>query len=481
MLAVQRDSLSEPFEVSLTRTPAAGILRQFWATDIIQDREGTIWFALGLGEIVRYDSRKGKRGWRMVTAEDGLNIGGGPSIIQTRDGTIWSVSVGSDGVNRFDGKTWTQYKQDDWGGGNQNWSILQTRDGTLWIGGLRMLHAYRSGVWSTYRTSDVPMPGGRIFDLQETHDGALWIIIQGQAPLRMEFGTSRWRTYEGLSFQCEAPDGGQWFLSQDGGAVHYDGESWRRYAAEDGLMDGPTGLIATRDGVIWAAGSHGRTAATARLDGQRWSLQTHPLHSSGIHRNALYESSDGALWFGIAGGPDRERGQLGGVLRFDGKTWTHYTPPEAPREFIYGIGQSADGRLWFGGSWGLYYFDGQSWGVIGEPRELKASFSDVVYSTPERELWVGHRHYGAFHYDGREWARYDVRSGLAEGQIKSILQTDDGSIWLATPNGVSRFDGETWTTQVLPPKLPLAHVESLRQSRDGADRRTFFQIGKRRT
>ncbi len=465
-------------DVQLSFVPDAVFL-PFSVFDVFEDREGAMWFGLWSGEIVRYDpSAAGDAtAWQLYTEEDELDSGGRPRIFQTRDGTIWTVSWDArHGVNRFDGKAWTHFRLSDLGGGNANPSILETQDGTLWVGGKGInLHAYRNGVWTVYRTPGVPIPIGRVIGLLEASDGALWVAGRGQEAVRLDYKTSRWTTYEGLNLQCETPDGAQWFLSQDKGVVRYDPSAssaqdrraWTRYGVEDGLMDSPYALLASRDGGVWAAGSHEGTAATARFDGRRWSLQTHPRLSRVIFPNAVYESLDGALWFGAGG--IRERGQLGGVLRFEGRTWEHYTPPEAPNG-AYGIGQTADGVLWLGGS-GLRRFDGETWTTVTEPEELGPGKSiDVLHNTPQGDLWVGSRNYGVLYYDGKAWTRYDVRDGLTDNRILSILRTDDGSVWVGTNKGFSRFDGRTWTTYALPSDLRGTNIAGgqLRQSRDGA-------------
>ncbi len=487
-LTVQREDPPEPFEITLTRQQVEGTFRQFRVYDVYEDRNGRIWFGLYDGEIVRYESLHPNRptAWRLYSQQDGLDIGLGPHIVQTRDGAIWTVSRDLGGVNRFDRQTWTTFRLSDLrrsGLGNpnpgdydSNRSILETADGTLWVGGITQLHAYRNGVgnatwgerldggsWTVYRSRDVPIPAPHITGLLEASDGALWMVSPGQEAVRLDYGTSRWATYENLRLQCETPDGAQWFLSQDNEVVHYDGRTWERYGVEDGLMDDPRRLIATRQGVLWAAGSHDTTAATARFDGRRWSLKTHPKLSRNIMPPAVYASSDGAVWFGAGWDPRDEPRTLEGVLQFDGKSWTHHTPPEAP-SVSYGIGQTSDGVLWFGGTFGLRRFDGQTWTTVTDPEEFTTTVIGQVYTTRNGDLWVGTRTYGAFHYDGKAWTRYDMRDGLADNSIRSFLQMDDGSVWAWTSEGTSRFDGRTWTTHALPPDLK----GWLQQSRDGA-------------
>jgi ligand-binding sensor domain-containing protein len=229
-------------------------------------------------------------------------------------------------------------------------------------------------------------------------------------------------------------------------------------------MDTPVVLIAASQGDLWAAGSHKGMAATARFDGNKWTRQTHPDLSWGIDYRAVYESREGAIWFGSAN-PIRERGHLGGALEFDGKSWTHHKPPDALYS-IYGIGQTADNTLWFGGG-ALYRFGGDRGQSVPVPGELTTGYSEVVYTAPNKDLWVGHRRYGVFHHDGRTWRNYNVQDGLADNRIISILQVEDGSVWVATAKD-SRFDGAAWTTYALPVELGNGRLRKSRKERFGS-------------
>lgn len=456
-----------------------GTYGDFPVAAVIEDGEGAVWIAGR--RIIRYSppasSARGIHGvgadgaWRIYTAEDGL-IGGGTHLYQTRDGTMWALSTSKDvGVNRYDEGRWTHFSLKDVGGNNSSHSITETGDGAVWIGASSgYLHVHRNGVWTVYKASDVPIPEVRIVSLLEASDGALWIAGRGEEAVRLDYRTGRWKTFKGLKFQCDTPDGVQWFLARDSSVVRYDPSAgvgqWARYGQEDGLMGTPRRLFVTRDGAVWAVGSQDSVAATAHFEGDRWSLKMHPKLSWCINPKAVCEASDGTLWLGGGGDPIRSRGQMAGVLRFDGSAWTHYRPPEVPF-YPYGIGEAADGSIWVGGS-SLHRFDGQSWEGIQEPVALASGrWSDVVYTASDGDLWVGSRYYGAFQYDGKTWVHHDVRHGVVGGRIQAILQTDDGSVWVATPNGVSRFDGRSWTTQTLPPDL-IPEKGGLRQSRDGA-------------
>jgi len=124
----------------------------------------------------------------------------------------------------------------------------------------------------------------------EASDGAVWIAYAGHEAVRLDYRTDRWTTYENLHFQCDTSDGAQWFVTPHD-IVCNTGTAWIRYGVEDGVMDLPLALMTTRAGELWAVGSHDSTAATARFDGQRWSLQTHPNLSWTIHPRAVYEAT----------------------------------------------------------------------------------------------------------------------------------------------------------------------------------------------
>ena len=435
--------------------------QRFMVYDVCEAPDGAIWFGDLHGDLIRFTLED------VYQRFDGeIDQGVYPRMCVTEDGAVWVVyGDNSKSVNRFDGKKWEALEVGDLR--YHYTSILESRDGTLWIGGSSLV-AYKNGAWRVYDSKDiVSLPSHRM-ELFEAADGALWIMGRGQETARLDLSEKQWQTYQGLIFQCDTPDGAEWFISQDNGVVRRDGQGWMRFGVADGLMDMPGKLIVTREGALWAAGSHEQVAATARLDGSEWVMERHPQLSGRVDPRAVYEAFDGSLWFAAA--VDwwlyGDRNFLGGVVVFDGVRWTHHTPPEMMR-YAYGIGQSSDGVLWFGG-W-LFGFDGMREVQFTGPEELTRDYIDAVYTTPQGDLWLGSRIYGVFRYDGTAWQRFDYGDGLADNGVRSIFQDRDGAIWVGTAEGVSRFDGRTWLPQALPPGLPRTEFyDPIFQSGDGA-------------
>ncbi|MCZ6635915.1 MAG: ATP-binding protein [bacterium] len=479
-LRVKRPGRPDPFEVTVSRSNTTGQYSGFSVSDVFEDRSGRIWFGLSWGGEIARLTPDGD--WRIYTAQDGLGLGDRPRITQLQDGTILTVSNHSvAGLNRFDGEKWDHIFIDLQGGTNIHTAILETKEGTLWLGGHNgKLLAHRNQKederakerlgewsWSIAGPTEMPVSKTRIAAFLEASDGALWIAGLGQEVSRLDYGTSRWTTYQNMQYQCETPDGSLWFLlNKERRVVRSGPDGWFSYGVEDGLMDRPTALLVTSDGTLWAAGGHKGEAATGTFDGTKWMFKRHPKFAAEVDRRGAKAALDGTLWFGASVDRDARQGQIGGVLAFnrsDG-TWTHHIPPDAP-VYVYGMGQSADGILWFGGT-GLHKFDGRDWSRLREPKGL-TSWVHGILGSSDGGLWVGTRAYGLYYLNGEDWIRYGVRDGLANNRINAILETADRTIWVTTDKGISRFDGQTWTSHALPQALLRTSMD-LRASADGA-------------
>jgi len=62
---------------------------------------------------------------------------------------------------------------------------------------------------------------------------------------------------------------------------------------------------------------------------------------------------------------------------------------------------------------------------------------------------------------------YDVSDGLAGGGVHSILQDREGVLWFGCGDGVSRYDGQTFTTFTTKDGLAHNNVQSILQDREG--------------
>jgi signal transduction histidine kinase/ligand-binding sensor domain-containing protein len=471
-----------PDSITKKLLPFGHMQSRFPVYSMLEDANGRFWFGLRPGQMLRFSGNiiqdwAQEENWLLFDETHGYQIGVEPTLIQSQDGKIWMASRSlTVGVQYCQNDNWHEESLVELGGNDIHISLIETTDGTIWAAGMA-LQARKDGHWIAYSPRQVAYPTPKTL-LFESSDGALWVGARAQEVYRVDYATSRWRTYNNLNYQGETPYGDKWFLSQDGRAVYQSGTHWISYGPEDGLMSAPTGLFVSKSGQLWAVGSHEGTAATAKFNTnkQQWTLQTHPKLSWGIDARAVFQDAQGDIWFGASVDFEKQIGHVGGVLRFtpaelstDGKQrWRHY-PSTIAAPFVYGIGQSADGRLWFGGV-DLYTYDDGKWSLFIEDTLDKPSIlCDAIYSTAKGELWIGSRQYGVYHYDGSHWKRYSERNGIVDNTVISILQAFDGSLWVATAEGISRYDGRSWIKHALPRKFRFYDRRgSLLQSHDGA-------------
>jgi hypothetical protein len=60
-------------------------------------------------------------------------------------------------------------------------------------------------------------------------------------------------------------------------------------------------------------------------------------------------------------------------------------------------------------------------------------------------LWAATEKNGAAYYNGQEWRVFTSQDGLPSNQTYSVTVDPDGAIWIGTWEGVTRFDGQSWS------------------------------------
>jgi signal transduction histidine kinase/AraC-like DNA-binding protein/ligand-binding sensor domain-containing protein len=439
-------------------------------TDIIKDKHGYFWIAIDKGEqgmILKLKSliEKGvfNTNYKIFSRNGKHHFGSNQKFLETKDNAVW-VTSGSyrTGIHIFKNKT-DKYIQLSkiFGGDEFHWNIVQNKKGEVMISGIGKFFVYSEGHWDYYSSPNVPIPPSCRIIIYETTDGSLWIGGLQNKIFKLDYTNKEWLTYKNLNYQAESSDGRQWFLESEGKVIVKNGDTWQAYGKEDGLIDAPVRLICTRTDQIWVAGTHDGVAATALLKKNKWVIQKYPALSWGIDYRSVFESGDSSLWFGGAVDSQPEKGQKSGIIRIlnpleKNRKWIHYYYPEHGNmsKNTYGIAQSPDGRIWKGGL-GLSYFNGQRWQRLAKPEEL-TDYVNTVHSRPDCHLYAGSRYYGLYVFDGNEWSVYNTNNGLNSNSIISIYCETDSKIWIATDNGVARFDGHHWTSDIFPDEMNMS-------------------------
>jgi signal transduction histidine kinase/ligand-binding sensor domain-containing protein/DNA-binding response OmpR family regulator len=172
--------------------------------------------------------------------------------------------------------------------------------------------------------------------------------------------------------------------------------------------------------------------------------------------NTTIIESKGTVWIGTHGG---------GVTRYDGNTFTHYTEKEGlPSNGVRSILEDRRGNIWIGTrGGGVCRYDGHSFTHYTEKEGL--SHNDVLYLMEDSKgnIWICSWGGGASKFDGRTITHYTIKEGISyyytgeyashnyaedgnRNAVHSILEDSHGNLWFAIiGGGVCRFDGTTFT------------------------------------
>ncbi len=123
-----------------------------------------------------------------------------------------------------------------------------------------------------------------------------------------------------------------------------------------------------------------------------------------------------------------------------------------PSGTIYAAAQDRHGLMWFGSLGGLVRFDGVSFKLfrhsIDAPDSLPANPTYALLIDRDNRVWTGGISTGLIVYDQksgrfRHWT-HDERqpSSLASDEVWSLAQSSDGSLWVATENGLDRMQAD---------------------------------------
>ncbi|MEQ9408949.1 MAG: PAS domain S-box protein [Fuerstiella sp.] len=470
-LAVERPGEDQLLRFSLVCEELSGEFEIFRPYAIAVDHQDDLWFGTRLGRLVSF-RRDGDRQIISTnhTKQHGLESVAVPSLTATADGVAAvGRSSNSRALLQFDGRSWTSRELPN----ALAASIIHTQDNRLLVGTNGKVLAVDENQISAIATATHGIFGNDVL-LHEASDGALWIAGQGATAFRVAPQGHRWTTYDGLSFVTGTSTGEAWFLTGRHTVVRNSGDTWTEYDVSDGLMTVPMTIVTTRNGDVWAAGSHEGVAATARLKDGEWVLRQHPRLAWSIDRRAAFADSEGRVWFGAAAGSPPGLDFLGGVIRFDGEEWKHFQPAGG-LTFVYGIEETGDGTMWFAGPTLMRISRDDRVQVATSVPSPFRGFVDALSVDQDDNLWLGTRDHGLMRMSPAIlrpdtpkdpspgtaprpgfWpgvSVYGESAGVSNNRIKSVVTLRDGTLLAATFAGFDRFDGQVWLPSALPQEL----------------------------
>ncbi len=264
-------------------------------------------------------------------------------------------------------------------------TIAQTPDGYLWLGtdfGLLRFDGVKAGPWQP--PPDQRLPSNRIHKLLVARDGTLWI---GTAT-----GLASWK----------------------------DGRL-RQYAEFSGQV--VTAVFEDHEGSVWAGTVELSNAKLCAI--RNGGVQCYGRDGSlGRSVFSIYEDK-GNLWVGASSG----------LWRWKPGPPKLYPVPEGSGEITDVLGVD-DGSLWFATRLGIRKLvDGkiEAHPPVGVGRARR------LLRDRQGGVWIGTQDHGLVHVHQGKMDAFSQPDGLSADSVYALFEDREGSIWVATLNGLDRF------------------------------------------
>ena len=235
---------------------------------------------------------------------------------------------------------------------------------------------------------------------------------------------------------------------------NFAGYTLRLWQAPDGLPEQTVQAFAqTPDGYLWV----GTTGGLLRFDGAHFVLfdrqDTPELHENSVF--CLKVAHDGTLWIGTDGG---------GILSYSGGEFHPWPGLNGQTyDFVRVLFEDNDGSIWAGTDGGLLHLEGGHFTRVDGTPAFEAISIHSIYRDRSGRLWAGGSR--LVQVNGKSATTYSLGSESSQNQVKSILETSDGTLWVGTVTGLNRMRrGETGFEHV---DGIRSTVRVLRQTSDG--------------
>jgi signal transduction histidine kinase/ActR/RegA family two-component response regulator len=468
---------------------------------------------------------------RQLTVVDGLPSNRINGMAEDRPGYLWIAT--SDGLARYDGVDFRTWRVEQGLHDNFVWAVHVDARNRVWFGthqaGLGMFDAQRRRFRYYDRGNTPAMASNDVWSVASTPDGAVWfgtadaglyrIGVDGTSVARFMPRANDPRSLPNASVSrlAVAPDGSLWIGTQDG-AARWTGRDFERVPA--GALNSPVvnALTGERDGTVWIGTPEGVSArrgdgtySKAPLpqptgdgkvlhvlshdrSGQFWldvpdglgtagarGIEAVPLYSTaanGLVRPSwvgAHEDREGGLWFlsysnGLWYLPTNWR-------RFSVLSRRADAPDAIGNAHVRGIAPAANGAMWLVGSGGvLDRLDPETGDVAHVARDIGNGYVPAsVFEDRRGQVWAGWQT-GLARIDPASgevtrWSSNAATDATLFGEPR-FVQTDDGTLWIATERGVQLRDEDGRVQLSLPAGqggLPAdVYIEQIGRGPDGA-------------
>ena len=134
---------------------------------------------------------------------------------------------------------------------------------------------------------------------------------------------------------------------------------------------------------------------------------------------------------------------------------------------INDIAQDQRGYIWVATNSGISKFDGKTFANYNRKDGLAENHAATIHCDSKGRVWVGHQTAGISVIYPDSINVFSEENGLINNEVHDIIEDDSGNIWVATFGGISIYDGKNWTSKTDKDGLASNNITCLTQMEDG--------------
>ena len=313
----------------------------------------------------------------------------------------------------------------------------------------------------TWRRSN-GLPASAVNAIAQSRDGWMWL---GTSHGLVAFDGTGFRVLDPTSAEnvpskaiaaiAQRAEGGLWLGLDRGGLVRTDGNGFERMLNAD--WQGPYTMVRalqwSRSGGLLVAGND----LAGVLDSAGTFRSTVPVAEADVR--TICDDERGRIWMGTVDD---------GVFYWEDGKAIPFLDGAFSNRIVSSIAIGPDGRIWLGTASGLFCYTSDFEPVsLGEVRGFDSQ-PNVIKVDRRGAVWIGTVMSGLFRYYDGKFSRIRKQDGLASDRILTLAESDDGSIWVGTEDGVSQLSDVRFPVLSSPEGLAHEACLSVATAQDGS-------------
>ncbi len=405
--------------------------------------EGEIWIGTPIG-VNRFD---GETWHPVLEVADGQPGVGVQTIYEDEAGGLWFgllPGAAADLLSHYDGVQWRTFGADDGLPRAIVDAIVDDGAGNLWIGTTEGAAVYDGSTWELLTTINSPLIDNRVQALMRDRNGVIWIGTTSGISLFDRGNWSQLTKANGLASNnvqvlFESQNGEIWIGTRDNG-VSFSDRSWQPITTNHGLSDNRIiSMVTDENQRVWVGTPDGLNRRTSSGVETIEQLQGREIRE-------IVPDMQGRIWLGTDQGLWMTDGGVWQNLRIErGVNETQAVAVDLAANIWVSTGILLEGDPGLGFLPGIHRYDGARW--HSEQELIQQMDRTVVAMLVDSR---GRIFFGALSdasFDSGLWVLDAVllrRLELpASGDIRAMLETEDGSIWVGSEIGIHVLDRET--------------------------------------